>query len=340
MRWFFRYPILGLLYGQVTLLQSTDSLTAYIKPNDALALYDSVLRQLGLSDSLRLRAYIGSLRPLIGLRRWNDIQARVDTIMRLTQAIKDSIGYAEALSALGEALARQCKYDTAEKVLQQAYGLFQTHGFAKASFGLLLNRIGMLRYWQGKYEEAEQSYKEALSIQARTLGTDHPDYAWTLNNLAIVYRSRGRYTEAEQLYLRAKEIRARTVGVDHPDYAITLNNLSVLYRAQGRYKEAEKTDLEVKEIRARVLGTDHPDYAATLDNPANVYYDQGRYAEAEQLYSEARAIRARTLGTDHPDYINTLNNLANIHYARGQYAEAEKLYVFRSQGELRTHSGY
>ena len=44
---------------------------------------------------------------------------------------------------------------------------------------------------QGKYSEAEGLYKRALAINEQTLGTSHPNVAWTLNNMAVLYEGRG-----------------------------------------------------------------------------------------------------------------------------------------------------
>ncbi len=321
--------LMGLgLYAQEALLSLADSLAIYsAKPEESLALYDSVLRMPGLPSAFYLRAYVGSLRPLIRLRKYVELYSRADTAEGLALRTGDSLQYAEVLSTRGEALARQNKYAAAETLLQKAISIMEGRYSSTAAYALALHRVGLLRYLQRKYEEAENWYKSALDVWGRVKGPNHPEYAATLNNLAVVYHAQGRYTEAEKLFLEAKMIRARLQGTDHSDYVATLNNLALVYYMQRRYSEAEKLYLEVREIRARGLGTDHPDYVSALDNLALVYYAQRRYAEAEKLYLEAKAIRDRVLGTNHPDYASMLNNLASVYEAQGRYAEAEKLHL-------------
>ncbi|RYP53208.1 hypothetical protein DL770_011003 [Monosporascus sp. CRB-9-2] len=80
------------------------------------------------------------------------------------------------------------------------------------------NLAGVLRN-QGKYEKAEQMYRQALKLREAVLGKEHPDILTGMNNLVCVFRSQGKYDEVEQMHRQVLE-------------------LSVL-RNQGKYEEAE-----------------------------------------------------------------------------------------------------
>lgn len=317
----------GLLHGQVVLLRLADSLTVYGKSVEALLLYDSVLSQVELADSLRLQAYMGRLRPLLSLRRFREVCAYADSAEALAVRLKDTLSYGAILSARGEALTRQNRYEEAESTLTEALALLEKQYAETPIYALALHRLGLLAYYKGEYQKAAEAFRTAADLRARSLGTDHPDYVSTLNNLAATYQSLGKYAEAEELYFTVKQIRARILGTDHHDYASTLNNLANVYKNQGRYSEAEKLHLEAMNIRARVLGTEHPSYANTLNNLAIIYEDQGKYAEAEKLYLAAKSIRERIQATETPDYANLLSNLGNLYKIQGRYADAEKLYL-------------
>lgn len=319
--------LLGTLYGQSTLLQLADSLSAYGKSTEALALYDSVLHLSALPESLRLQAYIGRLRPLLSLRRFSEVYACADSAEGLALRLKDTLWYGAALSARSEALTRQNRYSESEWYINKSIEVLKNKYKETQVYATTLHRLGFIMYFQGRYSEAEEAFKVAAQLRARILGTDHPDYTSTLNNLAVVYRSQGKYQEAERLYLEVKEIRARILGTDHPDYATTLNNLANVYVDQGRYSEAEKCYLEVMSIRVRVLGTEHPLYANTLNNIAVLYERIGRYPEAERFYLAAKAIREQINNTETPEYANLLSNLADFYKIQGRYADAEKLYT-------------
>jgi len=73
------------------------------------------------------------------------------------------------------------------------------YGFTSETAALLLNRTGYYYESQGRYEEAEPLYRDALAMGQRLLGEAHPAVANSLNNLAGLYESQGRYEEAEPL---------------------------------------------------------------------------------------------------------------------------------------------
>ena len=56
---------------------------------------------------------------------------------------------------------------------------------------------------QGKYAEASQLQEEALAVEKRVLGEEHPDALTTAGNLASTYKMQGRYAEAVELQVRA-----------------------------------------------------------------------------------------------------------------------------------------
>ncbi|NEQ70120.1 MAG: CHAT domain-containing protein, partial [Symploca sp. SIO2D2] len=189
-----------------------------------------------------------------------------------------------------------------------------------------LNNLAGLYESQGRYEEAEPLYHQALEMRRRILGQEHRDVASSLNNLAFLYKSQGRYEEAEPLYRQALEMWRRLLGQEHPDVATSLNNLALLYKSQGRYKEAENLLRQALEMRRRLLGQEHPDVASSLNNLAGLYSSQGRYEEAEPLYRQTVEMMKRILGQEHPDVATGLNNLAFLYSSQGRYEEAEPLY--------------
>src|SRR5437867_4263322 len=111
-------------------------------------------------------------------------------------------------------------------------------GVTSSSVAQALHNRGLTAWREGKYSEAEELYKRALTIREQALGASHPDVGQTLHNLALVYQAQGKYDEAEGLYKRALAIREKALGANHRDVGQTLNNLALVYRDQGKYGEA------------------------------------------------------------------------------------------------------
>ncbi len=62
---------------------------------------------------------------------------------------------------------------------------------------------------QGRFSEAEATYKRALAIQESSLGSNHSETANTLEKLAGLYVKMGKSQEAEQLKAQVKVIRGK-----------------------------------------------------------------------------------------------------------------------------------
>jgi tetratricopeptide (TPR) repeat protein len=66
-----------------------------------------------------------------------------------------------------------------------------------------LNARVIALYRAGKFAEAVPLAQQALAINERALGPNHPDVAASLSTLAWLYDRQGRYAEAEPLHNRA-----------------------------------------------------------------------------------------------------------------------------------------
>jgi tetratricopeptide (TPR) repeat protein len=198
------------------------------------------------------------------------------------------------------------------------------------------NELALVYKSQGRYEEAIELFKQALEIDEKTIGKEHPHYATRLNNLANVYQLQGKYEEAIELFKQALEIDKKTIGKEHPHYATRLNNLANVYKLQDKYEEAIKLLKQALEIDKKTIGKEHPDYATRLNNLALVYKSQGRYEEAIELYKQALEIDEKTIGKEHPDYASGLNNLAVVYQLQGKYEEAIELFKQASEIDEKT----
>ncbi|MEM8640686.1 MAG: tetratricopeptide repeat protein [Cyanobacteria bacterium P01_G01_bin.54] len=197
----------------------------------------------------------------------------------------------------------------------------------QTALATMLNNLAELYRVQGKYEQAEPLFLQALEIRKKVLGEDHSDVALSLNNLAALYYGQGKYEQAEPLFLQALEIRKKVLGEDHSDIAITLNNLAELYRAQGKYEQAEPLFLQNLAILKKVLRGEHSYMAHSLNNLALLYEAQGKYEKAKSLFLQALEMRRRALGEEHPYMAHSLNNLAALYESQGKYEQAEPLYL-------------
>jgi tetratricopeptide (TPR) repeat protein len=226
----------------------------------------------------------------------------------------------------GEAPDYQYEQNLAIKYYLQAIDL-QTELGLETDLATSLNNLAELYKSQGKYEKAEPLYLQALELDIRLLGDNHPDVATSLNNLANLYKSQGKYEQAEPLYLQALELYTHLLGDNHPHVAASLNNLAALYESQGKYEQAEPLYLQALELYTHLLGDNHPHVAASLNNLAALYGSQGKYEQAEPLLLQTLELYTHLLGDNHPHIATSLNNLAGLYEFQGKYEQAKPLYL-------------
>ena len=63
-----------------------------------------------------------------------------------------------------------------------------------------MNNLASVLRGQGKYKQAEEMHRQALTLQETVLGKEHPDTLASINNLATVLSDQGKYEEAEEMH--------------------------------------------------------------------------------------------------------------------------------------------
>jgi len=196
-----------------------------------------------------------------------------------------------------------------------------------------LNLKVLKLYQAGKYGEALPLAQQALEVQEKVLGPEHPDVVLSVFILAKLYHATGQYAKAEPLFQRTLPLLEKGLGSEHPLVVANLNHLAGLYFDTGQYVKAGLLYQRTLAIAEKAVGPEHPDVtmnllilAESLQGLAMLYATTGQYAKAEPLYQRSLAIAEKTLGTEHHLVATSLNNLAGLYHRTGQAAKAEPLY--------------
>ena len=88
-----------------------------------------------------------------------------------------------------------------------------------------MNNIGLAYYSKEAYDKAIEYCEQALAIERKKLGDDHPDVAASLNNIGVAYRNKGDYDKAIEYYEQSLAIRRKKLGPGHPDTVKTAKAL-------------------------------------------------------------------------------------------------------------------
>jgi serine/threonine protein kinase/tetratricopeptide (TPR) repeat protein len=230
---------------------------------------------------------------------------------------------AELRLIIGKVYGGLGDYGQAVAMLEEALAITKRlHGNEHKGVVSVLNQLAMMLGNQGRLDEAETMFGEAMAIQRR-LGRE--DVSTTLNNLSLTLMDRGRHAEAETVLREALTLHRKFDGNDHADTATTLGNLAGLLEEQGKLDEAEPLLREALGRQQNLMGSEHPDVAATLNTLANVVQKQNKIPESEALFREVLALQRKLLGNAHPNVASALNGLGLALHKQGKDAEAEPL---------------
>jgi len=196
--------------------------------------------------------------------------------------------------------------------------------------------LGMLRFYQGRYQEAIELLSSAAAGWEALAGPQDAETLRTTRNLALVHRKAQHYFDAQELLVRVLSGMRATLGDDHPETLQAMNDLAGVYVFQDERGRALPLFEESLEGRIRVLGELHPETLVTQNDLAYLHLQNGDFEKAEPLYEQVIDGKKVALGPAHPETLTTMNNLAALYIERRRYAEAEALYRDALEGMLDT----
>ncbi|HEY8551198.1 MAG TPA: tetratricopeptide repeat protein [Vicinamibacterales bacterium] len=186
----------------------------------------------------------------------------------------------------------------------------------------LLNAIGQAYYNLGRYEEAEDIAKRALTASRLAGGDQHPDVARDYRLLGRAAGALGRQQEAASMFRAALAIHQAVEGQSGVEVAADLHHLGYALAQAGELEEGERYISHALAMRRALLLPGHAELATSLAGLAFVRSRQGRPQEAADLHREALHIRLARLGERHPEVARARQNLAAALSAAGTYDEA------------------
>jgi tetratricopeptide (TPR) repeat protein len=297
--------------------------------------------ELSVAEMLRPLTRYSLIRSDPGLRAYS-VHRLVQEIVRAATGEAEAHAYVDrAVAALDATLPKAdfAAWPLYERLIPHVMAIAQwvdAYEMYPAGWTRISYQAGFYLRERGRYTEAEELLRRALSSAERAVGPKHPDVAACLNGLGVVVMYQGRYAEAQSLHERALAIRERSLGPDDLGVADSLNNLGLLHGNRGRHATAAQLYERASAIYERVCGPTDQLVAMSINNVAHAYGALGRYAEAKPLFERALATYESAVGAGHPDVAYSLNGLAVVLTRLGQLQAAEPLFrralALREQG--------
>ncbi len=171
----------------------------------------------------------------------------------------------------------------------------------------------------GKASFAKAVYLDALVVQQRHHGPDHPNVFRIKSNLAILEARNRKFNEAKEWLAQVVASQERVLGPTHKDTLGTRSNLAALMFQTGQPDEAAGHWRAAIEAMEDDHPPEHP-LLMTLRVNLGVYsLNAGKVDDAEAQLQPVYEIRRKALGEDAEATLKLRYELARIPFERGQF---------------------
>lgn len=178
---------------------------------------------------------------------------------------------------------------------------------------------------QGRIEDAERLYKQALVVAERTFQAGDTAIYRAVEDLADFYYRHEKYQHAEPLVARLLKHRVETIAADDWRLIRTVDQLSDIYEKCGEPIHAQALYKLLLARQQEVFGSKSAVCAFTLSRLADSYIRHQHYAPAETLMLTILEIQELLYGRSSIEISTTLQDLSTIYQKLGRYDKAAEM---------------
>lgn len=202
-----------------------------------------------------------------------------------------------------------------------------------------VNNLGFALFRQGRLDESEALFNEALAIADKVHGGRSGGIAQVLLNLGNVAAARNDFAGVDRFYREARDVQGRESGEQTATYALYTLYLAQFERARGNLDEALRLTNEALATTEATIGTENPQTVQLLANKAEIRRQQGHVEEALELFRRAVRIGRASKGW-WPQLQEALNALAVAEYDAGLLEDARPHFMEVEAGDVGSDPGY
>ncbi len=186
-------------------------------------------------------------------------------------------------------------------------------------------RLALQYLQQGRIEDAERLYKQALIVAERTFPVGNPAISRAVEDLATFFYGHEKYKQAEPFVSRLLKQRVETLACDDWLLIRTVDQLADVYEKCGEPIAAQALYKLLLARQEEAVGKNSPVCAFTLSRLAESYLRQEHYSAAESLLHTILSIQETLHGRCSIEISTTLQELANIYQKQGRYDRAAEM---------------
>lgn len=238
--------------------------------------------------------------------------------------------------SLGELLIRQGDYEVAEDVLRDTVDLYEEHPRLQndPQRPVALSDLARTYEGRGRYDRAEDLYREAIELLNRSGAADPLRIAMVQNNLAANHYMAGDFEASGQLFQEVLESLRSRLGSSHLRVAEVYANLGWLAMEAGDVQKASQHWTTSLEGVQQAMGDAHPRVAEIMSYLGRAEADLGNTSRANELLSTALDLRDRHLERTMRSALSERDRLAIVQELRVHPESAAWPGVFDTWMEL------
>ena len=194
------------------------------------------------------------------------------------------------LNELGAVRLYQGDFGGALKVAERGLKILKKCGVyhEDPNTSRLLDVKGRALEGLGKLGAANSALSQAVKLDLKQVGVDHPKYATHRGNLATVQEAQKNLPAAEQGYLEAIRVYEQVLGrFGHPNLIDTYANLGSLLTKTRKFESAKEYLCKALGLNQQLRGAAHTLVGNDHANLGRFYYESGNNAAACEQFNKA-----------------------------------------------------
>lgn len=204
--------------------------------------------------------------------------------------------------------------------------------------GATHHSLGVLKMWEGNFEEAISSFEDAISARTSILSLYHPSVAVSYSKMGLTYFALEQLDKALESFQKALDIRNKLQKRDQLEVAKIYNNMGCVYYQKGDKLAALNLFIDALQIQRRFFqpikreSLIH-DTSITLGNMGKIYVEQNDFDMSFFLFEEALMLQTQSFTRNHSAILTSMGNIAFVKAKKGEARNALQVYqsIHRAQ---------
>jgi tetratricopeptide (TPR) repeat protein len=261
------------------------------KPSESRAVFSETLRIPGISWGRLADSTTGLADLDRSAQSWESSFAEWNSAAEMARQHQAPDIEAVAMRGLGETWLDKGEVARAEPLLRRALAIFQSDPLSRAEMPTTMGFMGQLYLAEDKPAMAQDTLTQAVDLEERLLGDNHPQVAVLLQILADAAARRTKIDLARDYFERALRIMAGAFGENSAPTGVVLANWATAEQRAGDIGRALaqfQKSLEILRMAGREAAAVR---MTTLERYARLLKATHRGKEASALFAEVKSLR-------------------------------------------------